>query len=54
MKNPKKRKNKLTEHRRRKKSRKKRKKKKSKGVANLTSRSLLVCLITKMSLKTEL
>ena len=50
MKNQKKRKNELTEHRRR----KKRKKKKSKGVADLTSGFLFVCLITKMSLKTEL
>ena len=50
MKNQKKRKNEWTEHRRR----KKRKKKKSKGVADLTSGFLLVCLITKMSLKIEL
>ena len=43
MNNQKKRKNEWTEHRRR----KKRKKKKSKGVADLTSGFLLVCLITK-------
>ena len=54
MKNPKKRKNELTEPKRRKKSGEERKKKRSKGAADLTSGSLHVCLITKMSLKTEL
>ena len=54
MKNQKKRKNELTEPRRRKKSGEERKKKRSKGVADLTSESLHVCLITKMPLKTEL
>ena len=54
MKNQKKRKNELTEPRRRKKNGEERKKKRSKGAADLTSRFLHVCLITKMSLKTEL